>query len=56
MNGRSGEMKKITILLLMLSFLIAGAVFAEEPMKEMPPQPSVQSAPPPPKVDTGDTA
>src|SRR3990172_7001178 len=49
-------MKKTTILLLMLSFLIAGAVCAEEPMKEMAPQPSVQSAPPPPKVDSGDTA
>ena len=51
-------MKKVLILLLILASLMAGAAFAEEPKAEMPAAAvplSVQTAPAPPKVDTGDT-
>ena len=60
---RRDEVKKISILLLVLSFLIVGAVFAQEIKQEMPIQhvptvspPPVQAVPSPPKVDTGDTS
>ena len=52
-------MKKILILLLILGSLMAGAAFAEELKTEMPGAavpPSVQTAPAPPKVDSGDTS
>ena len=52
-------MKNISILLLVLGILVVVAAFVQELKAEMPAAavpPSVQTAPVPPKVDTGDTA